>query len=71
MMKLTLVQFPATGCEVHIRNMHELWTLCDLPEEIETQENRQADVGSNEFIDDPWLGQKYLESVEQDDEIDE
>ena len=70
-MKLTLVQFPAASCEVHIWNMHELRTLCDLPEEIETQENREANIGSNEVIGVPWLSQKYLESVEQDDEIDE
>jgi len=68
--KLTYVQFPAAGREVHIWDAHELWPIDNLPEEIKDQEDWQADVSSDEVIDVPWLQQKYLESVEQDDETD-
>ena len=69
-MTLTLVQFPPASCEVHIRDAHELRKHEDFPEEIEDQEDGQADISGNEGIDVPFLRQKDLESVEQDNEID-
>ena len=70
-MKHTLVQLLATSLEVHMCDAHELWTLENLPEEIKNQEDGQADISSNEGIDVPWIRQKYLESVEEDDGGDE
>jgi hypothetical protein len=71
MMKLTLIQFPTTSCEVHIWDAHKLGALSNLPDEVEEQEYGQADVSGDERINVPLAGQKHLESVEQNNEVDE
>jgi len=69
--RLTLVQFSATSCEVHIWDAYEFGTLVEFPEEIERHENGQADIRRDESIDVPRTRQKHLESVEKEDDADE
>ena len=57
--------------EVHVRNMNELGALADLPDEIEHQEYRQADISGDESVHIPMTSQEDLESVQQDDHCDE
>ena len=53
MMVLAIIQFPAPNYEVHIPDMHKHRTFENLPEEIETQKDGQANISSDEAIDVP------------------
>ena len=61
----------ATSLEIHMLDAHKRQTLEKFPEEKKGEEDRQADISGDEGIDIPWTRQKYLESIEDDDDGDE
>lgn len=69
--KRTHIQFPTASCEVHIREAHEHRTRDNLPKDAEDQKDDQANISGYESRSVPWSLQKYLESVEHDDDADE
>lgn len=56
--------------EVHVGDTDELGALSDLPDEVEHQKYRQADISGDEDVHIPLACQEDLESIEDDDECD-
>lgn len=66
-----IVEFSAAGGEVHVLDTDKLGAHDNLVSKIEHEEDRQADVGSDERVNVPFAAKEHLEAVEENNSRDE